>query len=174
MNKTLKWILGIVIGLVVIAILAGVAFMVFEHWGGGFRMVETSRVQPWGYERQMPNRALPDGKTPNGEMPYRGMPMHPYEGFPMARYRPLGGLGVIIGSLLCLGVFALIVLGIIALVRAITRRPHSAEIAPPAAPVTAPVSISPDTTPTHPCPNCDRPVQDDWTHCPYCGTAQAG
>jgi hypothetical protein len=38
---------------------------------------------------------------------------------------------------------------------------------------TAPALASaPAPSPTHPCPKCGSPVQDDWTYCPACGKKQ--
>jgi len=33
---------------------------------------------------------------------------------------------------------------------------------------------APSTTPTAFCPQCGRPVQADWKHCPFCGASLTG
>ncbi len=117
MKKVWKWILGILMGLVVLAILFCLPFLFragcpafADGYGGGF-----------------------------------GWHMGGFGGMPMMRgfgFLPLGGL-------FGLGVFALIVLGIIWLVRAL-RAPR----------------ILPRT-----CAKCGKPSQAEWNTCPYCGKA---
>jgi hypothetical protein len=70
---------------------------------------------------------------------------------------------MIAGGLIWLGFLALIVLGVIALLRGLIR---------PSQPVVTPVLANPPApAAAHACPNCVRPVQADWIHCPYCGSA---
>jgi zinc-ribbon domain len=70
-------------------------------------------------------------------------------------YSPFGwfgmGLGMLFMWLIPIGIVALIVFGILALVRSTGN--------------TAP------STPLTPCPNCGKGTQADWQNCPYCGTA---
>ena len=66
-------------------------------------------------------------------------------------YSPFGWIGMVLMWLIPIGVIALIVFGIIALVRN-------------AGSLTSP-------SPQSPCPNCAKSVQADWRNCPYCGTA---
>ncbi len=70
-------------------------------------------------------------------------------------YSPFGwfgmGLGMLFMWLIPIGVLALIVFGVAALVRNTGNG------------VQSPAS--------KPCPNCGKGIQADWQNCPYCGTA---
>jgi hypothetical protein len=128
MSKVLRWILYIFLGLVVLAVVAGLVFMIF---GGhnysllrpGFRMMEPMR----GY------------------------------------YHPVRS---IFGGLFCLGVIGLVIVGIVALVYALTNRNRPAQTTPPAQVTPPPTEMA---TPTRVCANCGKPAQEDWKTCPYCG-----
>ena len=65
----------------------------------------------------------------------------------------------IFGGLLGLGVFVLVVVGIVALINALVRSNRPIQTTPPAQMV-----VSPRT-----CSNCGKPAQEDWKTCPYCG-----
>lgn len=69
-------------------------------------------------------------------------------------YSPFGwfgmGLGMLLMWLIPIGIFALIVYGVVALVR------NTGNTAP--------------STPLTPCSNCGKGTQADWKNCPYCGT----
>jgi hypothetical protein len=67
-------------------------------------------------------------------------------------FSPLGWISIIFMVLIRLGLLALAVLGIVWLVRSISET-----AAAPAASKT--------------CSNCGQPIQANWQHCPYCGTA---
>jgi uncharacterized membrane protein len=82
----------------------------------------------------------------NGMMGNWGYSPMMYGGFGM-----MGGLMMLLVFLVPLGVIALIVVGVVALL----RRP--AQMTPP------------PQNPAKTCPNCGRSVQTDWTACPYCG-----
>jgi hypothetical protein len=136
MSRALKWILGILGGLVDIALIAGLAVAVFGGYRYGFGMMRPGLIRA----------------------------------FPMPGYHMrfgYGGLGLLFGSLLCLGVILLVIVGIVALEAALTRGSRAA----PVAPATAVPPASAVTTPERPCPNCGRMTQEDWKTCPYCGTA---
>jgi hypothetical protein len=86
----------------------------------------------------------------------------------------------IFGGLLCLGVIGLVIVGVVALVYALTHRNRPSQITTPAqmtaapAEVTAPpaeaaVPAAEMAPPAHTCPNCGKPAQEDWKTCPYCG-----
>jgi hypothetical protein len=96
------------------------------------------------------------GFGPQGMMPgfgMRGYGMRGYGmhgGFGMMGWMPFGG---IFSGLFFLAILALVVLGILWLVRR-TKAP---------APATQPAVV------LHSCQNCGKPVQDDWKNCPYCG-----
>jgi uncharacterized membrane protein len=69
-------------------------------------------------------------------------------------YSPFGwfgmGLGMIFMWLVPIGVLALVVYGVAALVRNTGNPPQTSSLTP--------------------CPNCGTGVQSDWQNCPYCGT----
>jgi hypothetical protein len=67
---------------------------------------------------------------------------------------PFGWIGILLMGAFPFGLLVLVLLGIVLLVRAVSR--------PTSQPVIAPARI---------CPNCKRPAQADWRNCPYCGTA---
>jgi len=67
---------------------------------------------------------------------------------------PFGWIGMLLMWVFPLGVLVLALLGIVWLVNAVSR-PKS----------------QPPVAPAKTCPNCARPVQADWRHCPHCGTA---
>jgi hypothetical protein len=151
MKKTWKWIIGIVVGLIVLALIAGAVLMVLGRFQGYRAEARNGVREPGEY-------ALGPGR-----MPFGGYGGH-MQGFGMMRsgmmrsgMMPFGG---IFGGLFSLGVLTLIVLGIVWLVKSL-RSPRPVE-AVPAAPVVM----------VHPCPKCGRPVQEDWNNCPSCGKKQ--
>ena len=73
-------------------------------------------------------------------------------------FGPFAWLGMIFMWLFPLGLLALSILGIVWLVRQVSR---------PSGPVTGPPRGPAGGT----CPNCGRPAQADWQLCPYCGQA---
>ena len=131
MKNIWKWIIGIVLGLVILALLVGAGF--------------AFRTGSLGCGARARNGFDQDGRG-FGMMPYGGM----HRGFGMM---PFGGF---FGGLISLGVLALIVLGILWLVRSL-RKP-----AVPAAPVVPAV-------PALACRNCGNPVESGWRNCPHCG-----
>jgi len=83
-----------------------------------------------------------------GRMPMMGSRLgyglHLMGGFPL-----LGFAGAfLVRCLVPLAIIALLVVGIVVLVRRSNK-------------------VTPKTTRT--CANCGKPLQEDWTHCPYCG-----
>ena len=129
MKKIWKWIIGIVAGLLALALLVGAGCLVrMRSLGYGVRIHQ-------GFNREG-----------FGMMPYGGM----HGGFGIM---PFGGL---FGGLVSLGILALIVLGIIWLVR--NLRGSTAESVP-VAPAT-PAALS---------KKCGQPVETTWHNCPYCG-----
>ena len=127
MNKVLKWILYVLLGLVVLAVIAGIVFAVF----GGYRY---AMVRP-GFRMMEPQRFY---------------------------FSPMRS---IFGGLLGLGVFVLVIVGIVALVNALVHGNRPAQMTPPAQ-MTTPVQMA---TPSRTCSNCGKPALDDWKTCPYCG-----
>ena len=161
MKTITKWILGIVISLVVVVALAAIGFLVMSRWGGAGWMMDGRAGQFWDGGRALPWRGLPG----------REMPIHPNWRVPVLWFGGFSPLRMIAGGLIWLGLLALIVLGVLTLVRGLIRPPQPAivsvtETSPASA--SAPVS---GQVPSQACPNCQRPVQDDWNHCPYCGYA---
>jgi hypothetical protein len=140
MKKGWKWVIGIVLGLVILAVLLGVGLMV----RGNFH---ADRVEAWdrrGYDLRGP-----------GMMPYGGYGYH-MRGPGMMGYgvMPWGG---IIGGLFSIGFLALLVLGIVWLIRGLSKP----------APVAAPVELSAATV--NSCKKCGNPLQAEWKVCPHCG-----
>jgi len=66
-------------------------------------------------------------------------------------FSPFGWIGMAFMWLIPIGILALIVFGVAALVRNVGNPP-------------LPSSQTP-------CPNCGKGIQADWQNCPYCGTA---
>ena len=165
MKKVWKWIIGIVVVLVILAVLVGGAFLLRSHMMNVAGVATTvTRPVP-----QLPGNRLPNtpnsgnngngvrrfpGMMPfgNGGMSRRGMYMG---GF--GRMNPFGGF---LGGLVSLGLLALIVLAIIWLVRSLQR---------PVMLATAPVVPVVPTIATHACQKCAEPVQENWKFCPNCG-----
>jgi hypothetical protein len=133
MNKVLKWILYVLLGLVVLAVIAGIVFAVF----GGYR-----------YAMMRP------GFRFMGPMRYSFSPFR-----------------MIFGGLFGLGVFVLVIVGIVALVNALVHGNRPAQMTPSAqmAQPTQMITPAPMSTPSRTCSNCGKPAQDDWKTCPYCG-----
>jgi len=167
MRTVWKWIIGIAIVLVVLGVLVGGAFLLrsFFNSNGVPRIVQ---VVP-------PNNQVPNGTAPfYGRGPNRGPGwMMPYgrHGFPMMGGRGFGlfPFAGIIGFLFFAALVALVVLGIIWLVRR-QSRPLAMATPPAAAATTVPPASS--VVGVHPCKNCSEPVQDNWKHCPNCGEQQ--
>ena len=151
MNKTLKWILGIVAVLLVLTVVAGVVFLATSHWGGA-RWTMMDRSFPF----------FDDGRDGRRFV----MPMGRGGWFPMMRFGGFFPLGMIFGGLFWGLVIFLCVLGVISLFRG--RKAARQEPVSTAPVVSAPVE-APSQAPAHTCSNCGRAVQEDWGHCPYCG-----
>jgi uncharacterized membrane protein len=172
MSRTVKWILGIVLGLVALCALAVIGFFAFSRLNIGALVVRRRAVLPF------------EGQPTIPMAPFQGMPYRHFGGF-----SPFGFFGgwLVIAALL--GLFALAVIALIV----VLRRPSRAAFQPaatnqPAAPLqgVAPMQtavtgqppssdeMSPGAPPEHSCPSCGRLVQADWSHCPYCGTALTG
>jgi hypothetical protein len=165
MQKGMKWFLGIVIGVVIVAALAGAGYLVFSRWHGSgwmmgnrdFRFADNGRMQSW--------RDVPGQKMPWNTKPQYERPANPLWGTPANRFGGFRPLQMLFGCMIAIGLLVLLVLGVIYLVRILTRHPQPAVTPTLAA---APVPATAQST-AHVCPHCARPVQDDWSHCPYCG-----
>lgn len=80
----------------------------------------------------------------------------------------MGGWGIvgwIFGLLFNLGLLALLVIGIVWLVRQVRGSVSSSQGQPPANPATSGGGRT--------CPTCGRPMAPEWTVCPYDGTPLA-
>jgi hypothetical protein len=153
MKTALKWILGILIGLVLLAVVVAAGYFIFTQWNVAGVMMR-------------PRVALPfEGR--------RGVPLEPFRMMPYQRFGGFFPLRLIGSGLFCLGFLALIVLGAVALVR-VLRQPRVAAVtpAPAAAPIQMPEAAQ-NPVATRNCSNCGKPVQEDWSHCPYCGNTLA-
>jgi hypothetical protein len=154
MRKVWKWIIGIVLGLVVIAVLMGVGFTMF----GLHAYRSEARLAPGFSQRGF------------GMMPYGGFEHMRAPGMMGRGWSPLGGF---FGGLVGLGFLVLVVLGIIWLVRSLLRPTAAASV--PMAVASTPAAVSeptPETMPgavVNPCKRCGKPLQDDWKVCPHCG-----
>ena len=125
MTRALKWILIVLLGVIVLAIIAGIvfAFIGAARYGvvrPGFHMVQ------------------------------------PYQSY---RSIPFSGIGAIFGGLLGLGVFVLVIVGIVALINALFRSNRPAQM----------TSQTQAPAPSRTCSNCGKLAQEDWKTCPYCG-----
>ena len=175
MKTVWKWIIGVVVVLVILAVLVGGAFLLRSHM---MNVVGVTRVTRPG--AQVPgNRQLPapnngtNGNNGNGTRRFPGMMLFG-NGSRGGRGMYMGGAGMLgfgrmmpfvglFGCLISLGILVLIVLAIIWLVRNL-HKPEMSAVAPVAAgyPVTSAVA-------THLCQKCGEPVQEDWKYCPQCG-----
>lgn len=143
MKTSTKWILGILIGLVIVASLVTIGFLAFNRWNDVGWMMQPREFRSFGGDRNMP--------------------MHPYSFMAHQRILNFNPLRFI-GSLLTFSVFAfLVVFGIISLVRG-SIKSQPVVTAPTQMSASAPVEI-----PARTCSSCGRAVQNDWSHCAYCG-----
>jgi hypothetical protein len=150
MKKVWKWIIGIVLGLIVLAVLVGVGFLV----RGNFHIYRAETLGSRNFSQRGP------------ELFGRGQGIIPYGGFEHMRGPGMMGYGMMpfggfFGGLISLGFLALVVLGIIWLVRRL-RTPKPVDV-PSAAPAAIPADI------VNPCKKCGMPLHDGWKICPYCG-----
>jgi hypothetical protein len=124
-----KWFIGIVLGLLLLAVLVGIPLAMNFWRPAGLAVFQGE--QEWGIR----------GPGMHG---WRGMPMmHGYGGF---GFMPFGGM--LLGGLFQLGLLALVVVGIVWVVR----------------------SIRGSRVPARSCTKCGRAVQEDWKACPYCAS----
>lgn len=147
MSTAAKWIVGIIIGLLVLAALAVFGLLIFLRFNGANGLLGFHAVRPF------------EGRV---------YPIQPFNRLPTHRFGGLLPFGFFLGRLIFPVFFILIVLGGIILLFGLlrARRPAIASRMN-AAPMT---STAPGQSQSRACPNCERAVQDDWNHCPYCGT----
>ena len=176
MKSVWKWIIGVVVVLVILAVLVGGAFLLRSHMmnaaGVATRLARPVPQVPGNRQLPVPNNGT-NGTNGNGTqrfpgmMPFgngnwgrRGMYMGGSGMMGFGRMMPFGGL---FGGLISLGILVLIVLAIIWLFGAL-RRP----VVLAAAPVASATPVVPAMA-THPCQKCGEPVQENWKFCPNCG-----
>ncbi len=134
MKRAWKWVIGIVVGLLVIAALVSVPLLMH----GRFLAGDFDGRGGWQ------GRELTPSFGPGGHMRGPGM---------MGYYGGMLSFGGLFMGLIQLGFLGLIVLGIVWLVRTL-RQPKPAAVA------------------LGTCAKCGKPVQADWSNCPYCGKKQ--
>jgi hypothetical protein len=170
MKKVWKWVIGIVIVLVVVAALVGGAILMRNRYANLAGIAKSG----------VPGLPVPGddyGRRFPGMRPFRddgwgrrGMPMWGPGMMGFGRHLPIMGF---LGSLFCLGVLALLVLGIIWLVRTLGKPKAVTPVVAPV--VTAAETVAPVSEPVaplaevRPCPKCGEPVHEGWNHCPNCG-----
>ena len=172
MRPVWKWIIGIVVGLIVVAALVGAVLLVRAHLP--LRTITAFRFPAPnagpGPQRTLPTPAPGTRQQPPGNfnrrfgMPYYGMPYPNMPGYGFHRYGMMGmgpmmflmPFGGLVFGLFWASLLALVVIGIVWLVRR-----------PSAQPAAAPQPSAPVSQRT--CPKCGRSVQDDWNNCAYCG-----
>jgi hypothetical protein len=169
MRPVWKWLLGIII---VVILLCGVAA------GGAFAFYRLGGV-PWIMNARAARPSFGGQVLPPFQMPLRPngrLPMMPYGRMYGYRFGGLFPLGFFVRPLFCLGFLAL--LALIALVVLLSQRrpPAPAPAAVAAAPVGS-TAVEPTAAATEApaaaarsCPSCGRAVNEDWSHCPYCGS----
>ncbi len=121
-----------------------------------------------------------------GRMWRFGEHMRPYGmmGHGFGFYAPFGWIGMALLWLIPIGFLVLIVAGVVSLVSALTGSKKSNAAASPAIPPSTTPAPPAGTTPMNAgavsptpqvgenlrtCQNCGKPLQTDWSHCPYCG-----
>jgi hypothetical protein len=148
MKKIIWWVVGVVAALLVIAAIVCVGAMVMRSNHG----------MAWTRD-QIPEQRWDDRRLEPGE----GMHFRPRGGF-IARPYGMFAFPGWLGGLVCLGILGVLGAGALVLVYRAGGRKRPV---PVQAVAEAPVASTPVA---HPCGNCQRPVQEDWVHCPYCGS----
>lgn len=150
MSKLWKWILGIVIGLLVLVVIGGVVYLAVNRWDNVHWMMGERSFRAWSDRDDF--RRFP-------------MPMHPGGWFNIRGFTGFFLLRMLFGGLFWVGLITLSVIGILSLLRG--RKSVQSQPAPAAqTPIPEPSPAQPRT-----CSNCAHTVQDDWSHCPYCGNS---
>lgn len=161
MKTGTKWLIGILVGVVVVVVVASLGVLAwraisFNNWEYGMRSGRLWDDQP----------VLPREFNPHM------MPMRPFF-WQTGSWYGFFGLGrILIGALLCLVVPVLLIIGVVLLLRNSQNPPQPvssqpAPVPPPTASIHEPVEASSQDMKL--CSHCGRQVQEDWSHCPYCG-----
>jgi len=161
MKTSTKWIIGILVGVVVVTVVACLGVLAWNIVvpGGGWEYgLRSGRL--WSDQR-MPFHGLdPD------DMPMSGFQMRTGSWFGFFGLARLLG-----GALLCLGLPLLIIIGVVLLIRNNSTQTGGGQVETSAPPTQVPAQTAetPEPQPANPCGNCGKPVQSDWSNCPYCG-----
>ncbi|MEA3441701.1 MAG: zinc ribbon domain-containing protein [Chloroflexota bacterium] len=160
MKTSTKWILGIVIGLVIVCGILFVGTLAASRWVASDWVVDYRYGRLWSDETELPWRDMPMMGDWDG-------PFH---------WNLAAPLSLICGGSFCLGLFILLVLAVILVVRNQSRPQQPAAVeAPEPAPAPAPEPAQPAVqAPDTVCAHCGQPVQDGWSHCPHCGSPLSG
>ena len=142
MSKVLKWILYVVLGLIVLAVVAGIVIAIFGGVGHGYYMMRPGfrMMEPYRYSYFNPGRMIFGG---------------------------LLGLGFII--LIIVGIVALVSVIMRGNRPAQVTQTAQPVQAAESTQTTQPAQATELAAPTRTCFNCGKPSQDDWKTCPYCG-----
>jgi hypothetical protein len=199
MKKSMKWIIGIIIGLVIVVVLVGLGFMIFNHSYGN-QWTQGRMYMSFDDEFDMHGRGF--GLLPNG----RGL--YNFGDFGIRRFFPFASF---LGSIFCIGIITLIILGIVALFRNLQKPAQPVQRTQPPMPPSVEPAISQKTTiapienaivkepiitpvesdlgsdidrisdvpssvpsSVKTCSVCSFPLQENWKHCPNCGTDLSG
>jgi hypothetical protein len=146
MSKTWKWILGILVGLFIVALIAAP----FIWRSTMLANVDTNRLgvpRAWDVPR---NNGRAFDNWNRHPMLAIGRSAMPFGGLFM-------GLGMLLSLIVPAGILFAIIYGAVRLAIKNGQTTLPPAVAPPA---------------THPCPKCGFAVQAGWKHCPECGTKQ--
>jgi hypothetical protein len=170
MKKVWKWVIGIVIVLVVVAVLVGCAFLLRNHYANIYSFAKSSQpaiTAPGNNDQRGEGNWRYPGMMQNdqNDRGWRGMPMR---GPGMMGFGRMGLFGGLARGLFSLVFLTLIVLGIVWLVWRLRKPAVPFAVAASAAPVSNVAPVMP-VSEIHTCPKCGQPAQMDWKLCPYCG-----
>jgi hypothetical protein len=146
MSNTVKWIFRILAGLAVLFLVVALGALVFRYLTGSTWQIGSLTLRSWEGGREIPKSILP----------WDHIPLRPYRWHSGVIFDGIFPFGNFFGLLLCLGFLILIGMGVAA-VLAFTR-------------LRKPVPATVTGAPARLCPNCQHPVNEEWNHCPNCGT----
>jgi len=181
MKTVWKWVIGVVVVLMVLALVVGGAFLL-RNWIMNVTAVSRANrpAVQFPITRQPNTGKLPstvNGTNGNGTRRLPGTMMPFANGNGVRRNMPMGGIGMLglgalmvfgalVRGLISLGLLTLIVLAIIWLIRSLRKPAASAPAVVPSPAPAAPAVAS------KLCHKCNEPVQANWNFCPNCGKRQ--